>query len=345
MKVTRVRTISFRNLWDGMLLAVVALSLQACGGGGGTGGGDTTPPPGGGGGSATASGTIWHNSLTTDSVKRSKLSVFSGAATRAIDAKPTAVPSRDGRQFITWEYDTRPDKRTTVLELKQTSTGATLQTLTLKGYVREPRLSPLNNGIVLVRWSSNANATDDEQVIVDLAKGQVVETLGGNDVAANWIPDGRYILLLANGDLFVANPGASRTANGRVFVLGRLPVGLWVSPQGDQMVTRWRVVQGDVVLSDLWMSSLSGGSFERFTTSEISRDAVWSPDGKYVGYSNKPDLVCTAFTCPFTDCDPKYAPASSRGLTKVDGRALDFRLLDTESRAITLGCEINGWTS
>jgi hypothetical protein len=345
MKVIPVRTTSFRAVWARMLLAFVALFLQACGGGGGTGGGDTTPPPGGGGGSAAASGTVWHNSLATDANKTSKLSVFSGAATRAIDAKPTAVPSRDGRQYITWEYDTRPDGRTTVLELKETSTGAVLQSVTFNGYVRSPRLSPLNNGMVLVRWSSNASATDNEQVIVDLAKRQVVETLGGDDVAANWLADGRYILLLANGNLFVATPGSTRTANGRVVVQGRTPAGLWVSPLSDQMLTNWRTVQGDIVLSDLWMSSLSGDSLERFTVSEISSDAVWSHDGKYVGYTNEPDRVCTGFSCGTASCDVKYAPVGNRGLTKFDTRALDFRLPDTrDAKPVILGCNVNGWT-
>jgi hypothetical protein len=323
--------------------------LHACGGGGGTspspgGGTEPTSPPGGGG-SATVSGTVWHNSLATDANKRSKLSVFGNSATRAVDAKPTAVPSSNGRQYVTWDYDFRPGKDSTTLELKETSTGAVLQTVTFTGYVRDPRPSPLNSNIVLVRWSSQPSANDAEQVIVDLSKRQIVETLGGEDVAANWLSDGRYLLLLANGNLFTASPGGTRTANGKAFVAGRLPVGLWVSPLGDQMLTQWRTVQGDKVLKDLWISSLNGDNLARFTSSEVSQDAVWSYDGNFVGYTNEPERVCTGFSCGSASCDVKYAPANSRGLTEFDSRASDFRVPDTESKAVILGCRINGWTS
>jgi hypothetical protein len=331
---------------------LLCIGLAACGGGGGgSGGGDPAQPPGGGG-NATPSGTVWHNSTPSDvGGSGSKIAQFSGNANRLLDRNLTAVPNADGQKFLTFEYDASSGStgNSTTLRVKDTVSGSVVRSVVFKGYVRDLRPSPLSSDIVLVKWSSTAGigGTDIEQVVVDLAQRKTLDTLGGTDVVANWLGDGRYLLLQANGNLLTATPGGTRTAAGRVFVDGRSPSGLWVSPLGNQIISEWRVTNGTTILKDLWISDLNGGALDRLTNSGRSGKAVWSQDAKFVSYEIEPESVCTGFSCGSPYCFAVYAPSSSRNLTDPDPRAVEFRIVSgaDATKKVVLGCDVRGWTN
>jgi hypothetical protein len=348
------------RLIRGLCILALIGAVQACGGGGGgtapgPGGGIEPTSPPGGGGNATPTGTVWHNSTPTDAGgSGSKVAQFSGNPNKLIDSNSTAVPTPDGRKYVTYDYNTSPGSsgNVTTLQVKDVVSGSVLRSVVFQGYVRDVRPSPLSSDVVLVKWSSTAGIreTNIEQVVVDLAQRKAIDTLGGADVVANWLGDGRYLLLQANGNLLTATPGGTRTAAGRVVVDGRTVWGLWVSPLGNQMITAWRVTpgasEGSAIPKDLWISDLNGGSLERFTNSGKAGRAGWSPDGKFISYEIEPESVCTGFSCGSPYCFAFYAPASSRNLTDPDPRAVDFKVVSgfAPTAKAVLGCSVTGWT-
>jgi hypothetical protein len=273
------------------------------------------------------------------------LSGFSTAAVRVVDDKPTAVPVRDGSRYATWDYDFRPGQLNTTIEVKNSLTGAVVYSVVLDGFARNLRPSPTAAQLLLITWSTSATTNDPEEVIVDLARRTVVETLGGANAAANWFSNGSYLLLQPDGTLLRANPGAPRSTVGRVSVAGRSPRGLWISPDDSELLMLWRTEQEQEILKDLWVSDVNGNSLNRLTVTNQSDNPVWSHDGRFIAYRNFAEQICTGFSCPTASCEIQYASSASRGLAIADTRATDFRVVNSSgSTTVTLGCELNGWT-
>jgi hypothetical protein len=327
--------------------ALLAL-LVACGGGGGGGdGGTPPPPPPPGGGGDTPAGTLWHNSLPSDG-GGTKLSVFdTNVNSRVVDSNNGVQPAPNGQTYASWTYD--GVKNSTVVAIKEAASGRELFVRSFAGRVANVRPSPATSGIVLISWASAPGAADREECIYDLrqpSSSNTYEVVGALDDAANWLPDGRYLVVLANGDLKAGAVSGTGAAAGKVAITGRTPQGLWVSPDGSKLLSEWGVASATRFQRDLWISNLDGSNLARFTNTNQSGHAVWSYDGKFIAWrSQETEVGCTGFSCASFPCEVFYASASSRGITLGDPAARQFRV-----RAVTgattpiLGCDVNGWT-
>jgi hypothetical protein len=292
-------------------------------------------------------GTLWHNSLATDSVKRSKRSPLAGPATRALDANDTAVPTRDGAHYATFEYSSRGGGRETRVWVKQTADGATLHTGSFTGYVRELRPSPVDPQVLLVKWGPSATSPVADLVVVDMAKKRILDTLASaRGAAANWLPDGRVLLLDAAGALATVVPGGARVPGGRLAVAGRTVRGLWVDAQGSRVVTQWVVQEGDRIRKDLWISDADGAGLEQLTATDAADSAVWSPDGRLLAFTTLAEVVCKGFACvgATAHCELQFTSPALRGVVAGSPQAPWLRVPDATGKRVILGCALHGWT-
>lgn len=292
------------------------------------------------------SGQLWHDAFGRDSLHGLKVSDLSGAKTVPVSAVETAVPTPDGRHFITYEYDWRKDYSTVAI---YTRAGRRVDAATFNGYIRRVRPSPVQLGRMLVTWSASAGGVDSNQVVLSAIdfNGRVkLATYPGVDAAADWLPDGRVLHLAADGRLRIGTPALSQAAVAQIQVRGRKPAGLWVEPGGNRIITRWNQLwdDGSVKATDLWISSIDGRGLERLTDTGMTAYAVWSPDGEFFAFDTDPAHGCTSIGCagsPTGGCDLHVAPASARG---VGMGAPSFTVTAGDGRREVLGCDLRGWT-
>lgn len=296
------------------------------------------------------SGVLWHDSFATDTRPGSKVSRFSGGPSRLLDSNATAVPSPDGTHYGTFEYAWRQGVGTTLVALNgiDWAAGRTRQRYAHRfdGYIRELRPSPRNPALLLVKWSSSATSNDPYLAILDLARQTVLDKLPGTGAAADWLPDGRYVYLDATGQLFAAEPGGARSPGGRITVPGRKVRALWVNRQGTQLLSRWERQEGDRILKDLWISTVSGAGLRRFTAIDRTDTAVWSPDGRRVAFTTRSNHVCTGFDCANNagHCELQQVDSAARAVIAGSTALSDLRVRDRTGKSVILGCDLRGWT-
>ena len=138
---------------------------------------------------------------------------------------------------------------------------------------------------------------------------------GTTGTAASFLPDsvsplavGENSMWLVGDDVLLTIPDrpmdqrlAWVSRDGSVESIAGLPTGGWtsvsLSPDGARAVgTRRQVGTASSTSSDLWIADLARGSASRFTSQPgLTIDAVWSPDGRTVYYSNNGSGVYEVF--------------------------------------------------
>lgn len=340
-----------RPRWRLAIAALLTAALAACGGGGGGGGGDDDSGSGGSGGTSELSGRLWHSNYALDYIDGTQIADLGGAAPTLVDADKVARPWPDGSQYAIYNYDDERDGDT-VLRIKRTSDGTTLYSAVISGYAADLRPSPANKAVLLVSqaedYTSSLSATD--YVFVDLANLRELDRISGVRTVVDWLPDGRYLHLAADGTLSVGQIGGSRSTVAKLNLGGRGIVDLAVDPLGLRyLVTLVSYTSaGNVDDLDLWVGGVDGSALERLTATGLTSYGRWSPDGERVAFDVDTGTVCSGSACMGT-CEIWYAPASGRNLNPLPaapGAAAMFKVRDRRSSARdhTLGCELLGWT-
>ncbi len=292
------------------------------------------------------SGQLWHDAFGRDSLHGLKVSDLSGAKTVPVSPVETAVPTPDGRHFVTYEYDWRKDYSTVAIYTRE---GRRVDAANFNGYIKRVRPSPVQLGRMLVTWSPSAGGVDSNQVVlsaIDFKDRVKLATYPGVDAVADWLPDGRVLHLAADGRLRIGTPTLPQAAVAQLQVRGRKPAGLWVEPGGKRIITRWNQLwdDGGVKSTDLWISSIDGRDLERLTDTGMTAYAVWSPDGEFFAFDTDPAHGCTSIGCagsPTGGCDLHVAPATARA---VGLGAPSFTVTARDGRREVLGCDLRGWT-
>lgn len=320
--------------------ALAGAMLTACGGGGGSGGDDGgSPPPGGGG----PTGHLWHNNYALDTLDGTQVAALDGSAPALVTSHLVAVPWPDGSQYAIAEWDTAED--TTVVTVRNTSTGATLHELSFDGYVRNLRPSPTDKSMLMATWGEDS-VSPAYAIFVDMEAVEIVDALSADEGPVQWLPDGRYIHVSNTGAVDAASVTGTPTRLGQVNLpAGKVLGAVSVNPQGTQMAMRL-MVQGDsnILESDIWVAGIDGSALAQLTDTGASNYAKWSPDGRYIAFDLDTGLVCGGGTC-VGSCGLWYAPASSRLVKALPSSndAFKFRVNNRQQQEQSLGCELLAW--
>lgn len=149
--------------------------------------------------------------------------------------------------------------------------------------------------------------------------------------------------------------GAAQAAlglDGRETPLGavRWPAGwelgaVFASPDGQHLALRLDGTGTAAKDHDLWVMKLDGQGLARFTSTQMSTYAVWSPDSRYLAFNKDTGASCSEAACR-GDCKLWYAPATARNIVAVEASrdAWPFVIRDTRGSAMPLGCQLLAWT-
>jgi len=332
------------SLFRHATVLTLLLVLGACGGGGGsdTDDGSTTPPPNPG---PSVSGRLWHDNFALDFLDGTQIASASGAAPTQVTPKLAAWPWPDGTQYVTADWDVTRGQ--TTVTVANTATGNTVQQLVFDGYVRSVKPSPASKNVLLATWSEDS-VSPATYVFYDFQSKTVLDSFSVADAAVNWLPDGRYVRVTADGRITIGTVGGAQQAGGQVAVPAGLSVNnLWVNPQGNQMALQlWaKSVSGNVEQTDLWVAALDGSNLGRLTSTGITSYGKWSPDGQYLAFDVDTGTTCGGGSCA-GQCELHYAGASARNLTalQASGDTARFRVKNRQGQERVLGCELLGWT-
>jgi Tol biopolymer transport system component len=177
----------------------------------------------------------------------------------------------------------------------------------------------------------------------------MLDVFDADDAVVNWLPDGRYLRVSANGAITTAMPGATPAAGGTVAIpTGREIRGVWVNPQGSQMAMQL-IVPGasdrGIDESDLWVATTNGSGLAQLTDTGITSYAKWSPDGDHIAFDTDTGLVCNGGGCT-GQCSLWYTSASSRSVKALESSndAEHFRVKNSRGEERSLGCDLLSWT-
>jgi hypothetical protein len=326
-----------------MLALVASLPLlAACGGGGGGGGGGTV-----GGGTAAPgtapTGRLWHNNYALDALSGLQLAPLGGGAPALIDTALSAAPWADGSQYAVTDY--RPAARETTITIKQTGSGRVLLQGSIGGYARSPRASPVNKDMLLLTLGENTTAAADH-VFMDLRSLRVLDRFAATGVSVDWLPDGRYLRVASDGAIATGTVGGTLSPSGSLNLQGRRLGRLQVNRQGTQLVVALAEDNGALVHQDLWIAGVDGSGMARLTSTNISSDGHWSPDGRLVAFNVDTGFTCNGAGC-LGNCEIWYAPSTARAvapLAAAPGEAARFRVQDSRGNTSALGCALVAWT-
>lgn len=340
MPMTAAR--STRHLFS--LTLAVAL-LQGCGGGGGDsdpGNGGTPPPPPP---PPSAQGRLWHDNFALDSRDGTQIASLSGAAPTQVTPKLPAWPWADGSQYVT--ADATSSSGSTVVTVSEAGSGNTLYQMSVDGYLRGVKPSPVNKHVILGLWSTDS-VSPASYVFYDVAAHTVLDSLDADGVAVNWLPDGRYIAVSNAGQIALGTVGGNVQSAGAVSVpAGRAVNNIWVNPQGTQMLLQmWsKLPSGSVDQTDLWVSGIDGSGVGQLTNTHITSYGKWSPDGKRVAFDVDTGVTCGTASCSGS-CQIFYADASARNVSALlsAGDAAQFHVKNSQGADRVLGCELLAWT-
>jgi len=347
------------SAWAASVLAIaLTAGLAGCGGGGGGGGAGTNapapgpspapesptppPPPPPPPAAAQLEGRLWHNDYAFDLLEGTQIASLDGKlpvyATTNIDARPWP----DGSQFSIDDRNVYDDY--TDLKVIDLATSQTLYSLRATGYLYGVRPSPASKTMVMAEIGADSISPADT-IVIDLTTSSVLRRFSDNS-PMNWLPDGRYMRVLADGSLRIGDVNAGEVDAGHVDPPTDHSVSaLWVSPKGDKVA--WSVVHhvSPTPENDIWVSDIDGSHLERVTQTKMSNYAAWSPDGSKIAFDVDTGSFCNGFGC-MGSCDLWWVPASSRGVIAVpaSGDAFLFKAKDRSGSDKTVGCDLMAWT-
>lgn len=339
-----------RNTWRAMYVAVAALALISCGGGGG-GGGEASPPP-----AANEpppppppspqptglSGRLWHNNYALDARSGTQIASPAGAMPSLASIDKYVEPWPDGTQYAKTHWDVVA--KTTDLDLVDMASGTTLRGVVAPGYLRNVRPSPVDKNIVMATLGDDTVSPADT-VFIDVAAVQVLKRFSADD-PVNWLPDGRYLRIHADGTLHAATVSGAEQQVGRVDPPANHVVqDLWVNRQASKIALRVRHDVDPVDETDVWLANMDGSGLERLTQTKMTAYARWSPDGNHIAFDVDTGHVCTGAGCMGT-CELWYVPSTARNVRALaaSGDALRFSVKNEQGGTQTLGCDLLAWT-
>jgi Tol biopolymer transport system component len=193
------------------------------------------------------------------------------------------------------------------------------------------------NGLVQAqRWDMRSCKFSGQPVpLVDAH--QSPNMLGSNAV---WLVGDDVLLTIPDRPMDQRLAWVSR--DGSVESIAGLPTGGWtsvsLSPDGARAVgTRRQVGTASSTSSDLWIADLARGSASRFTSQPgLTIDAVWSPDGRTVYYSNNGSGVYEVFAKSVA------APGAPAFVVKGKGLVIHPDCISPDGRSMVLETESPG---
>lgn len=322
-------------------LLVMTFLLTACGGGGGGGGG--TPPPADGGNNGSLQGRLWHDNYALDFLDGTQIAHLSGALPIHVTPRLTAWPWPDGNQYATAEADTDQ----TEVNVHALADGALLHSLTVEGYLRGIKPSPVSNSVILATWGEDSISTA-YAVFYDLATETVLDGFGVDQASVDWLPDGRYLQVSLEGAIITGTVGGETTSSGSVTLPEQWEVrDVDVSPDGTKILITGVVpsIGGGINEADLWVANPDGSDLKRLTITGMSYYGQWSPDSAHIAFDVDTGLVCGAGSCA-GKCELWYAPATAQNLDALSESDIQaqFRVVNRQGETRVLGCDLQGWT-
>jgi hypothetical protein len=335
-----------KRLASGWAAAVLAIALAGCGGGGGGSapgpGPAPEPPPPPPPAAAQLEGRLWHNNYALDFLDGTQIASPSGKLPVFASTDKAAIPWPDGTQFAIYDWNVFDDY--TDLKVVDLASGQTLYSTRTTGYLRGLRPSPASKTMLMATIGEDSTGPA-ETIFLDLTSMTILRHFSA-DEPVNWLPDGRYLRVGADGSLRIGDLNAGEVDAGRVQPPASFSVQqLWISPKGDQVA--WRVLH-DVSPSpesDIWVSKLDGSSLERVTQTKMSYYGYWSPDGSKMAFDRDTGHFCNGVGCMGT-CNLWWVPATARNVVALDasGDAYRFTVKDGKNRDEVLGCDLLAWT-
>jgi len=341
---------SVRRWAPAISLALGSLLLNACGGGGGGGGGDGLgggDDGGNGGGDPppALSGLLWHTNYALDFLDGTQTASPDGAAPARITDELPAWPWADGTQYAVAESNV-PDHYTDVT-VHATGSGSVLYQERFEGYLRGVKPSPASKQVFLATWGEDS-VSDAVYVFFDLSTHTILDHFDTAGTVVHWLPDGRYLRISATGAITTARPGEAAQSAGSVAVpTGRTINGVWVNPQGTQMLMQFLVPMdsGGIAESDLWIAQADGSQLGRLTHTGITNYGKWSPDGQHIGFDVDTGTTCNGGGCSGS-CSLWHAPPTARDVVALESShdAEHFTVKNSHGDERVLGCELLAWT-
>jgi hypothetical protein len=325
--------------------AFAAVAIAGCGGGGEAGPPPAPPPiadtpapapPTG------LSGRLWHNNYALDFLDGTQIASPSGALPSVASAHDYATPWPDGSQFVYTEWNVHDDYSDLVVV--DLASGMTRYRLNTAGFLRNEQPSPVSKDRVMATIGEDSVSPADT-IFIDLPTMAVLRRFSA-DAPVTWLPDGRYLRVLADGTMRAGEVTGVEQTVGRIEPPPSHSVrALWVNRQGTKIAMRLLHDGSLTDETDIWLADMDGSRLERLTSTKMSAYAHWSPDGRHIAFDVDTGHFCTYGGCIGT-CELWVVPATARNVTALPaaGDALRFRVKNRHGSEYALGCDLRGWT-
>lgn len=348
--MTRILNLLHRPwLPAGLAVMTALLMITGCGGGGG-GGGSSTPPPADSASSPTSpkpwapTGALWHSNYALDFLEGTQISPLDGRPSTLASASEWAVPWRDGSRYAYTDWDTAND--TTQLSVFDTGVAQPVLQGSIAGYLRGGRPSPADRNLMLAFLGDDMLAPADV-VFIDITQSAIIGRAADEGGPIDWLPDGRYLRMRADGTLLTGSIGGTESASGAVVLPpNHVANAMRVDPQGKRLALVLANTASAGTDVDVWVADVDGSHLEQFTKTGMSASIHWSPDSNAIAFDVDTGLLCSGYYCAGS-CGLWWAPATSREVIAVPSShdAYEFTVHDRDGDETTLGCDLLGWTT
>jgi hypothetical protein len=257
-------------------------------------------------------------------------------------------PAPHGKWYV---YRTRPSDTTSTYAEVDGQTWELIRRVTIDG--RLSNLAPALHDSKLVAGFYYVSGKSTRLVVLDLTTGNVVHEVASKMFPADapssnhyvtlaWLPDGHFLLLYGNGERALGSLDGTLEALPSVTFPQGYTLGpqAWVSPDGSSYTVQLTRTEGSNRNSDVWIGSVRGDKFERFTRTNTSSFALWSPDGLSLVFDVDPQLnwVCSGgYTDQYHDSLNYIVPADARSVSTGT-------LIDKYTGTRKTGMKLLGWT-